>query len=121
MTKYVHDRQRCKVKVRKFLFNISWRFGVMEENLRGADSASLPPFGMDRVKITTFSSVKMAAWNAWNYVKGTILWHRVILFRVDYILVDNVASTVLYRCILLPATRHVHKNKMTSYAETLKL
>ena len=36
----------CKIKVRKFLLNISWCFGVMEENLRGADSA--PP-GLDRV------------------------------------------------------------------------
>ena len=26
-----NDRQRCKIKVRKFLFNILWRFGVMEE------------------------------------------------------------------------------------------
>ena len=48
MTKYANDRQRCKVKVRKFLFNISWHFEVMEENLRGADS---PPPGMDRVKL----------------------------------------------------------------------
>ena len=37
-----NDRQMCKIKDRKFPFNILWRFGVMEETLR-------PP-GMDRVK-----------------------------------------------------------------------
>ena len=37
-----------KIKVRKFLFNILWRFGVMEENLGGGDSA--PPPTMVRVK-----------------------------------------------------------------------
>ena len=38
-----NDLQRCKIKVRKFLSNISWCFGVMEENLwRGADSANPP-------------------------------------------------------------------------------
>ena len=26
-----NDRQRCKIKVRKLLFNILWRFGVMEK------------------------------------------------------------------------------------------
>ena len=26
-----NDRRRCKIKVRKFLFNISWCFGVMKE------------------------------------------------------------------------------------------
>ena len=30
-----NDRQRCKIKVRKFLFNILWRFGIMEENSKG--------------------------------------------------------------------------------------
>ena len=30
-----NDRQRCKIKVRKFLFNILWRFGVIEESPRG--------------------------------------------------------------------------------------
>ena len=40
-----------KLKSESFLFNISWRFGVMEENLRGAESA--PP-GMDRVKDPNF-------------------------------------------------------------------
>ena len=42
-----NDRQRCKSKVRKFFFNILWRFGVMEEKPKGA--ADLPP-GPDRVK-----------------------------------------------------------------------
>ena len=26
-----NDRQRCKIKVRKFPFNILWRFGATEE------------------------------------------------------------------------------------------
>ena len=48
-----NDRQRCKIKVRKFLFNILWRFGVIEENPGvGANSASPGP---DRVKITANS------------------------------------------------------------------
>ena len=36
-----NDCQICKIKVRKFLFNILRRFGVMEENPKGggADSA----------------------------------------------------------------------------------
>ena len=30
-----NDRQRCKIKVRKFVFDILWRFGVVEENPKG--------------------------------------------------------------------------------------
>ena len=37
-----NDCQRCKIKVRKFLFNILWRFGVMEEN-PGGGSGFLSP------------------------------------------------------------------------------
>ena len=44
-----NDRQRCKIKVRKFPLNILWRFGVMGKNPKGAGSA--PPPGMDRVKL----------------------------------------------------------------------
>ena len=36
------DRQRCKIKVRKLLFNILRRFAVMEENPKGVDSAPTP-------------------------------------------------------------------------------
>ena len=39
----------CKIKVRKFPFNISWCFGIMEEKPWGADSAPPPPPGMGRV------------------------------------------------------------------------
>ena len=42
-----NDRQRCKVKVRKFLFNILWRSGVMEENPQGGGFRRPP--GMDRI------------------------------------------------------------------------
>ena len=37
-----------KVKVRKLLFNISWRFGVMEEKPSGRGASEAP--GPDRVK-----------------------------------------------------------------------
>ena len=37
------------MKVRKFLFNTSWRFGVMEENLEGWITPPPPP-SQDRVK-----------------------------------------------------------------------
>ena len=42
----------CKIKVRKFLFDISWSFGVMEEKLQGGDSAPPPPCSMDGVKMS---------------------------------------------------------------------
>ena len=44
-----NDRQSCKIKVRKFLFDILWCFGVMEEKPEGVGSAPPPP-GQDRVK-----------------------------------------------------------------------
>ena len=37
----LNDRNMCKIKVKKFLFKVSWRFEVMEENLRGR--IPLPP------------------------------------------------------------------------------
>ena len=47
------------VKVRKFLFNISWRFKVMEEKTSGGGTDSPYP-GMDRVKtmVKTITSIK---------------------------------------------------------------
>ena len=40
-------RQRCKVKVRKLLFNISWRFGVMEEKPLGRRILPLVLIGLN--------------------------------------------------------------------------
>ena len=50
-----NDCQRCKIKVRKFLFDILWGFGVMEEKPEGA----APP-GPDRIKIIF----------VWDYTKA---------------------------------------------------
>ena len=38
-----NDRQRCKIKVREFLFDILWRFRVTEKNLGGGGAYSVPP------------------------------------------------------------------------------
>ena len=38
-----NDRQRCKIKVRKFLFHILWRFGATEGKPQGGGGGGFHP------------------------------------------------------------------------------
>ena len=66
-----NDRQWCKIKVRKFPFNIIWRFGVMDENPRGGGGGRIPSPGPDRVKVTINHGLSFA--------------HKMTLRRLDYV------------------------------------
>ena len=44
-----NDRQRCKIKVRKFLCDILWRFGDMEEKREGGGFRSPVRIGLRKL------------------------------------------------------------------------
>ena len=64
-----NDRQWCKIKVRKFPFNILWRFGVMDEN-PGGGGGFRPPV---RIGLRSQSIMDWVLLTRWLYVDWTML------------------------------------------------
>ena len=128
------------MKVRKFLFNISWRFGVMEENLEGwITPPPPPPPDQDRVKYdsltgksvidSTISQLgpymkKLLGINNEKYI-DTLLSKKYFLLKLTncqpQITTDLTTSQVRY-CVLVTLIETYHSViSFTSNQRTLSI